>query len=66
MDWELQLELEDFYRETEWEASLEKTVKCEVCGMTDLETNMWAIGYGNNFLCDTCWDEAEEAEEEDY
>lgn len=63
MDWELQQELEDFRREMEWEASLEKPVTCDICGMTDLATNMWAIGYGHKFLCDTCWDEAEE---EDY
>lgn len=62
MDWELQQELEDFRREMEWESSLEKTAKCDSCGMTDLACNMWALGYGNKFLCDMCWDEAEEEE----
>ena len=63
MDWELQQELEDFRREMEWESSLEKTAECDICGMTDLAVNMWSLGYGHKYLCDTCWDEAEE---EDY
>lgn len=62
-DWELEMELEEAAREAEWEASLEKTVKCDICGMTDFAINMWALGYGNKFLCDMCWDEVEE---EDY
>ncbi|WNT43902.1 hypothetical protein [Lactococcus phage PMBT68] len=28
--------------------------------MTDLACNMWSLGYGHKFLCDCCWDEAEE------
>lgn len=63
MDWELQQELEDFRREMEWEASLEKTVKCDSCGATYFKVNMVSIGYGHKYLCDACWDELEE---EDY
>ena len=63
MDWELQQELEDFRREMEWEASLEKTVTCDVCGATYSKGSMCAIGDGNKYLCDACWDELEE---EDY
>ena len=62
MDWELQQELEDFRREMEWESSLEKTAKCDMCGATYFAVNMWAIGDGHKFLCDACWDEAEEGE----
>lgn len=63
MDWELQQELEDFRREMEWEASLETPTKCDSCGATYSKGSMCEIGYGHKYLCDMCWDEAEE---EDY
>ena len=52
-------ELEDLQFEAEWELV---STKCDSCGMTDFKENMWALGYGHKFLCDTCWDEAEEEE----
>ena len=63
MDWELQQELEDFRRETEWEASLPDVAKCSECGMTDNKFNMCSTGWGDNWLCTEC---ELEAEEEDY
>ena len=53
-------ELEDLQFEAEWELV---STKCDMCGATYFKENMWALGYGNKFLCDMCWDEAEE---EDY
>lgn len=53
-DWELEQELEDFRREMEWESSLEKTAKCDTCGMTDLECNMYPKGYGHKWRCAEC------------
>lgn len=69
-DWELELELEEAVREAEWEAQQERIifvpedflVKCESCGDVDHSENMWALGYNYMYLCDQCWEEAEEDE----
>lgn len=69
-DWELELELEEAVREAEWEAEQERhpesvldfLVTCDSCRDVDHVENMWALGYNNMYLCDQCWEEAEEDE----